>query len=516
MNLKKYLIFSFLITIRIFALSQQTRIDSLESHLEELTAAESIHTLLKLSDLYCNLSFEKSIEYARRAQQIAQTLNNKSIEAKALKNIAKVYFLKSNFESSAKFYTQALNIYKETGEKAELAETYKSLGIVCESLQDTSTALQNYRKSFDIYSNLNDSTNSYYVLNNIGAMFLNTGSYENALTVFFEILKIKKDANDKKGISTAYNNIGAIYNKLNNNAKAIEFFQKALELKKELADKWEIANTLKNIAYSYAKMQQHKQSFFYLEQSLRLALEIEAKTIVRDCYLGISDYYNSRYQYNKALDYYKLYAEMKAQIQIEENKTQISELKEIYFSEKQNKDNTVLREEVAKHISEIDKELEIQTNLRDLFIVIAALLITLFITLLLIIRLRKNSSLNAIMKKEEINAHKRKMEQMYKEIQVLKKQLNEVENRPSLENITSRVINELTLSIQASNVEIGSLINFLNELSQLHNQNKSENLYFKNQLLESLRKAKYSLINIKQTDELIDVLKHIVKLQSKR
>ena len=78
--------------------------------------------------MYFENCYSRALGYFSQAQGIAETTNNKLLEAECLERIASIYYMTNNPPLSLKFYYESLLIFEELNDSAGLALIYNALG----------------------------------------------------------------------------------------------------------------------------------------------------------------------------------------------------------------------------------------------------------------------------------------------------------------------------------------------------------------------------------------------------
>lgn len=433
-----FLLFVFF-SINLFS---QTKIDSLKNELAGFTGTEKekIGLLNKLAEEYKNVLPEKTIELGQQALELSLKLDLKKEKAISLTNIGDGYSKLSNYNKSLECFLKSLKLYEEIENNKGIASSLNFIGVVYRNLGDYDEALQYHLESLKTWEEIGDKNGIASSLNSIGSIYWYLENYHKALKYYKKTLEITKETGNKNGCAATLNNIGLVYSELedyhrsteyqlkslktfkeignknaeavilnnigrdyfnlNNYNKALKYYLQSLKVREKIGDKYGLAVTLNNVGDVYLKLQNSNKAFYYFERGLKLAEKIEAKDLIKDGYESFSQFYSTKNDYKKALEYYKLYTEVKDSIFTKESSDKIAEMQTKYETEKKEKENEILRKNNEIQNLEIIR----QRNFRNSFIVISGLILILVIVIYS--RYRAKQKTNKILNDKNIQIEK--------------------------------------------------------------------------------------------------------------
>jgi signal transduction histidine kinase len=155
-------------------------------------------------------------------------MDEPSIEAEALFNIAHLYKLKTDFEKALDYHKEALTIRRSLGDKKSEAQS------------------------------LNDIGDLYYAMKND----------EKALANHVVSLEIRRGLKFQKGIAESYNNIGVLYYHQKKLDRAIANLQLGLEAARESNSNDQILKSAEYLSFCYKDIGDYKTALAYREEFL--------------------------------------------------------------------------------------------------------------------------------------------------------------------------------------------------------------------------------------------------------
>ncbi|MBA3705622.1 MAG: tetratricopeptide repeat protein [Bacteroidetes bacterium] len=387
--------------------------------------------------------------------------------ANSLANMGIISFNHGNFKVAADFHFQALKIREKIGDKIGIGNSCNSIALSYSNLGDIEKALEYHFKSLKIMEeigNKNGIGNSY---NNIGLLYYDEGNYDQALKYLYKALKIGEELNERLYMSGRYNNIGIVYEqqgRLSNKTMANDKFQKALAyhlkslniqeelgdtqgkggsynnialiyfdlgkialnkdvskkyyknslenylkallIAKEINDQDLMCNTSINIANVYLESNKLEEAHDYLNQTLKLAKEIGKKSRVQEAYFSLSELFERKHDYKQALEYHKLYTNLKDTLLNETSSKQIAEMNTKYDTERKDKELIQKDAEIIKQQAESEKQ---QTQ-RNAFIIGFGLVLVLAFFIFRGYRQKKEANAMLETKNEAISKQNKEIE----------------------------------------------------------------------------------------------------------
>jgi len=335
MNKTKYILLSIFVSAHLLtgtlAFAQQSKVDSLLTLL--LKDKEDTIKVMRLNTLsreYIDIGlYDKALNYANTAMQLAQQLNYQKGIANSCNNFGITYRTQGDYPKALDYYLRSLKIDEELGDKNGIARHLGSIGNVYSDQEDYTKALDYYFKALKIKEEIGDKNGIATWLGNIGIVYEELASaadddslinreqlFSKALDNFSKALKITEEIGDKSGIATWLSNIGLVYEEEGEALpyakqqqelyeKALEHFLKSLKIAEEFEYKQLQANILGNMGSLYSDMKKYAEAEKYLQNALKLDRELGAMDDERDDEKDLSELYEKTNRYQLALEHFK-------------------------------------------------------------------------------------------------------------------------------------------------------------------------------------------------------------------
>ncbi len=305
--MKKYL-FILIILITSCLLSAQSEIDSLQILLAKHKTADTVKVNL-LNDIaweyFSKSEFEKQLNFAQKAYNLALELDYKKGEIKSLNYMGHYYKTKPDYTLALEYFQKTLKVSEEIDDKKEVARSYERIGSIYFEHGNYTSALEYFQKSLKISEKTADRNGISGRYIDIGKIYRFQGDYTKALEYYQKSLKIREELGNKIGISECYNNIGIIYSIQGNYSKALEYYQKSLKIDEELGDKSGISACYNNIGIIYKNQGNYPKASEYYQKSLKIGEELGDKSGNSITYNNIGNIYKYQGDYDNALKYHQ-------------------------------------------------------------------------------------------------------------------------------------------------------------------------------------------------------------------
>ena len=209
------------------------RIDSLKNLLENANDTSRFNVLQGLFKSYNQNDFNISLQYAREAYQLAESLGDSS---------------------------------KIVEGGRMIAYSLMDLGKNDESIVILNKVLAIAKRNQFRYPELKPKIK--FILNNAAISYMYRGNYDSSLSYHFKSLEIRETEGDRKSVGTALNNIGLVYFKLKNYEQALQYYLRSLDLKNEINDTNDVDKILTNVGLCYDQLKNTEEAILSFKKAL--------------------------------------------------------------------------------------------------------------------------------------------------------------------------------------------------------------------------------------------------------
>jgi tetratricopeptide (TPR) repeat protein len=315
---------------------------------------------------YFNERHESTLANANEAQKLFDDQNNADGKALCLLLIGATYRTLGNLElalpSLWESYEQLGKLRKYT--QGFLSAAYNIAGIYAD------------RKNFDealplleqLLENATHFDNKLFILNacqSIGKIFLVRKEYDAAKDLFEQALAVAEDIHSSIFVSNILTELAAYYTETGNIDKAIELHTEALDLRNSQRMIGGSITNMLSLANIYLAKEDTDEAITILQKALEMAERVKVKPKMYQIHKLLSEIYEKKGITEKSLQHYKLFHELREQVELEDGSRKIKSLQTIFEAEQTKKENIIIKkqkEEIGR------KNIELQETIDELTI----------------------------------------------------------------------------------------------------------------------------------------------------
>jgi tetratricopeptide (TPR) repeat protein len=322
----------------------QAKKDSLEKAIKLANSdTVKIKLFIQLSDLYLKTDPKKSLETAKKTEDLCKKHENDKYHANALKQIAicqlelflkddalqsiekaiaiykqvndeiglvdsynlkgNIYEKRTEFAKAIEYYNQALVLALKLDYKAGLSLAYNCLGMTYYSVDNLDKAFENLQKSLEIDVSSKNKIGIARAYNNLGLLHDQKGDYQKSLECYNKAYSLYIDLDNKRELGKLLTNIGIIYFYLKDYSKTLEKYRQSIKIKQEINDDFGIANTYNNIGVVFAQQKQYDSTLLYFNLALKIYVKLNSKRDIAVSYGNLGSVYRYMGNETEALKY---------------------------------------------------------------------------------------------------------------------------------------------------------------------------------------------------------------------
>ncbi|MCS6904109.1 MAG: tetratricopeptide repeat protein [Bacteroidia bacterium] len=280
-----------------------------------------IFTYNELGSIYQqSFLYEKAVDYYTKALELERKQQNKGGQVIFLSRIAQCYLEAGKYNEAYNYFNQALALQKKEGSVAEQIAIYKNMAIAATLAQKYSDALEANLALLSLYESQKDIENQTYTLNNIGFVYQKMGNDARAVEYFNKAFALNKqlltqNIGNRSNASALLINMGFISTYLKDYTKAIDYYREALAIEEKEKDSDGIARVSNYLAVTYfVGGLGINECIEYATNAAKIAESIGANDILLQSYKILSEAYNKNNDPQQAQKYFKLYSNLKQEL----------------------------------------------------------------------------------------------------------------------------------------------------------------------------------------------------------
>jgi signal transduction histidine kinase len=412
----------------------QQQLDSLEKLIPKKQGAEKIRLLNDLTFYYYQSNPKKAIAFGATSLKLAKLTNDPVLLANTYNDYSIPFLTTGDFNQALTLNQKALSIRLHLKDTVGMIASYSKIGNAYYELTNYDKAQFAYNKAIDLAKKIKQEGVLLQLYQNTANVLEQSGYVEEALKMQLDVNKIALKTKDSKLLLTNYGNIGSCYTKLNNYSKAREMYSKALALldsknhPEQLAMIYQglgvteraagnldlgIAHYKKalkiyhsihsetgegivavNIGNAFLDLKKYDSAEVYYQHGLNLVKNTQSFRQTLLAYRGLSNLEMARKNYQEAALYMKEQINFQDSVQLHQGNEILSEMFTKYEIEK--KERALSEAETAK------TKAQLQTTIWT-SIAVGALIVLVFISILVVQRIKRNKeSINRLKQEEQL------------------------------------------------------------------------------------------------------------------
>ncbi len=340
--------------------------------------------------------YQEALSYYESALIISRELDNTIEIARTLTNLGSIFRLYGNYEKAINFHLEALELYEGVENNEGIAWSALNIARLFRMLKNYPKAFEYINQSLEIYQRIafeqENNTGVTLCLKEIGDIYYEKGDLEKAIDYSEQVLQINKQSKNWQGYANSLSSIGKIYFQSAEFQLSDKYLTEALSIKDSLNDNTEKASILRHLGLIDLKLGNLAQSEKNLKKGLDFAIKQNLKEEVKESYLALSEYFEKTNNNSSALNYYKLYINLKDSL----NSQKINELELQYNFDK---------EQRIKEFNQRQKDLEQKAKLQRqkilTWVFIGGFIFTLLLAYVIFKNLQRKKKTNQLLTKQK-------------------------------------------------------------------------------------------------------------------
>lgn len=363
---------------------------------------------------------ENALRYLNRALGHFEKHNQKTFQADALIGIAALYEAVFDYTNALNFLNRAQDIYRQLGRKKAQIDLHQRIGNISIKVKNFAQAHKEYTSALKLLEGemgSREQKNIAFSLSQIGYLYRNLGQLNESIEAYTKAIGMNKELQQTQEFAKNLSEIALSYQLMRKPDSALTYYSKALSYYQLQSDALSTIEILQSIGDVFFDKQQYFQAVASYNQALQMAIkasnipsQISALVSISRCHSAVSDYNLSAeflnralalakkqnlttsaaevYQYLsqvneasgkyvQALEYYKLWSEIRDSLYIEESGKNLARIQILYDISQKERENEILRQN-----NEIQELQLVKTRYqRFVFIALALFLFALLILL---------------------------------------------------------------------------------------------------------------------------------------
>ncbi len=225
----------------------------------------------QLAKNYLRVSLDTSENFAAKAVELGQKLNDKKIESEAYALLGAAKKYRGQYEEAIKYHLQALAIKEKYGDDYGMSITLNDIGIVYKNNRRYEEALSYYRRSLEYAKKAKQLKSIAMLTSNIGTVYMEKANYDSALYYLNLALPVARQSGDSNALVIVLSNLGEVNSSKKKYSAALNYFYQSLPIDKAFEDKYGMIIDYTDIGVLLMKMKQFDNAKPYLDSAFAIA-----------------------------------------------------------------------------------------------------------------------------------------------------------------------------------------------------------------------------------------------------
>ena len=251
--------------------SQTKKIDSLAIQLAyQKQDSSKIDTSIQLiKTLYNAQDYQKALLYISETEQLSLDLSYRKGIAESNYYKALIYAVKNDYYNAIDHFNKAKKLFSDLNDPIGIAKVSNSIGLIEIKRGNYSTGLVNSLAAIKIFETRNRYEDLSAAYNNLAEAYFKTNQIDKALEFNMKALNVKERIHDTTGIKISTKNIALLYSERKEHRKAIEYYDAVLALIDPESDQDLRGDILPRIGEEYLKFNDFDKAAEYLVEGLK-------------------------------------------------------------------------------------------------------------------------------------------------------------------------------------------------------------------------------------------------------
>lgn len=251
--------------------SQTKEIDSLAIQLafQKQDSSKVDTSILLIKALYKAQDYQKALSYISETEQLSKSINYAKGIAAVNYFQALIYADRNDYFNAIDHFNKSKKLYTELNHPLGVAQVSNSIGLLEIKRGNYRNGLLNSLSAIRIFEERNLYEDLSLAYNNLAKAYYNTNQIDKSLEFNLKALNIRDRLNDSSGIKMSTKNIAQLYSRRKEHRKAIEYYEDVLSMLNPEADQALKGEILPRIGEEYLKFKDYDKAAKYLVEGLK-------------------------------------------------------------------------------------------------------------------------------------------------------------------------------------------------------------------------------------------------------
>lgn len=383
-------------------------------------------------------NIELAIKSLEKGIGVYNRIENVNLYINLLEKLSDLYLKQGNYKKAKSTLKQIVTLTNRAdGNKVIFRDIIKTrslmhLGLAQRNLGELREGLISFKKATELSLKNSDSLNYAKALREIGLSYYLIQKLDSAAQYFNLSFITSQRLSDTVGVVQSIQGLGDVAFEQGRFNAAINFYNRQLQIARKINDIPSSIASLVKISRSYFAMGDYPGSTRYLNKALRLAKTNNLTESKADVYRYLAMINEAQGRYKDALDFYKLWSEIRDSIYSDETGQRLAKLQILYEITQKEKENEILRQN-----SEIQNLQLAKTRYQTRILILIIFIVTiLFVSLIMVYRQKQKEIRKQKETEQRIKEINKELERrMIQEVKKQEKQQQLLAQKSKLESL---------------------------------------------------------------------------------
>ncbi|MBI2513989.1 MAG: tetratricopeptide repeat protein [Opitutae bacterium] len=299
--------------------------------------------------------YSDGIAGARDGLARARALGDARLQIDFLYLLGRLYWNLSDYPGSLERHLEELHLAESLADPGVLARTHGGLGLTCQRYGRDEDALQHFNRGLDYAAQAKDERMRASLLNSLGNYYLGRRDYPRAIAIHEEALHLREGYGNRRAIAESLTNLGLAADAQGDTDKALSYLNRALATFDALKYRRYIANTHRRLGMVLRHAGRLDDALAHLLTALQVAGTLESAEVLAEIHRELALTHEARGELAAALDSHRKLAAATEQLQREEDRRRMDELRARYREEQRDLQIRLLRRDQDVKAAELEQ-----------------------------------------------------------------------------------------------------------------------------------------------------------------
>lgn len=250
--------------------------------------------------------WDEALFYYDETLKISKAIGDKSKQSEAHRNLARIYFQRSDWTNSLSNLEEGLRISIEQKNDYGIANTYFWFGSVSHRQGNLDSAIDYFNNCMKYAKKINYLPGIARTYMGLSDVYVDQGKYDKAIEFYEKSIEILNKTGHIYQVSYVYNRIGVAYCKQRNKVeKALEYYNKRIEISKNIGDIIGVGYGLSNAAECFTYKMQLDAALKCCDRAMEIFKKTDEKRMIANTLMVYGMIYGRRRDWIKSKEYFE-------------------------------------------------------------------------------------------------------------------------------------------------------------------------------------------------------------------